>query len=179
MKQLEQQLGGGGGVRLEAFVGPDPQAAVKLLQTLPGVTSVELGERLGIHHHFVIEGEGDLREDVGALASQEGWALRELSSQQHSLEDVFAQLVAGNSVASDNSIPSVPNQDEPPPAESGLLQLDQVSRPEAGSSEVSGAPPSAKKMIYSLNPFDQGTQRELGKPMEIEDPSQEGPGGSA
>ena len=48
----------------------------------------------------------------------------------------------------------------------GLMQL----MPDSGFNASAKAPP-AKKMIYSLNPFDQGTSRELGAPMEIEDPT--------
>lgn len=188
-EELEQRLGGAGGVRLEAFVGPDPEGAVELLKTLPGVTGVELGERLGIHHQFAIQGEGDLREDVGALASQEGWALRELSSHQNSLEDVFAQLVMGNHAALQQTAPDSPGDtaqaavsgaDGGLAADGGLLQLGQSSSkgPTAKKPSVGSSQPG-KKMIYSLNPFDQGTQRELGKPMEIDDPSSDGPAGPA
>ena len=165
-EQLEQQLGGSAGVRLEAYVGLDPEAAVELLKSLPGVTAVALGERLGIHHGFVIEGEGDLREDVGALAAQEGWALRELSSQKRSLEDVFAQLVSGNVADISAAKADAPATPVEPIDNGGLMQL----MPDSGFNASAKAPP-AKKMIYSLNPFDQGTSRELGAPMEIEDPT--------
>jgi len=166
-QELEQRLGGSEGVRLEAFVGADPAGAVELLKTLPGVMRVEIGERLGIHQGFVIHGEGDLREDVGALAAQEGWAIRELSSHKRSLEDVFAQLVAGNAVALVG--PKDPDASSEPVLDDGggLLQLQSSSAP---SAEPSGEEKPAKKMIYSLNPFDQGTNRDLGAPMEIDDP---------
>ena len=44
----------------------------ELLGSLPGVERVEVGERVGIHHSFRVFGEGDLREDVGALAMTQG-----------------------------------------------------------------------------------------------------------
>jgi hypothetical protein len=128
---------------------------------------VELGERLGIHQGFVIHGEGDLREDVGALAAQEGWAIRELSSHKRSLEDVFAQLVAGNAVALADPKDLDESSDPVLDDGGGLLQLHSSSAPSANP--ASEAPP-AKKTIYSLNPFDQGTTRDLGAPMEIDDP---------
>ena len=91
----------------------------------------------------------------------------ELSSQMRSLEDVFAQLVAGNTVAigapkglSESNYPVLDDG-------GGLLQLQSSSAPPA---EPSSEGQPAKKMIYSLNPFDQGTSRDLGAPMEIDDP---------
>ena len=46
------------------------------------------------------------------------------------------------------------------PADSGLLSL--------GAEAPS--PQGEKKIIYSLNPFDQGASRNLGAPMEVEPP---------
>jgi hypothetical protein len=34
----------------------------------------------------------DLRAQIAALASQQGWALRELSRSRHSLEDIYVQV---------------------------------------------------------------------------------------
>ncbi|QDU84771.1 putative ABC transporter ATP-binding protein YxlF [Planctomycetes bacterium Pla163] len=99
-EDLVRELGGGAAfVRVEAAV-PDASDAARLLGSLPGVESVEVGERLGIHTEFVVRGDGDLREDVGALAMAKSWALRELSWEKPSLERLFAALVLGEEPAS-------------------------------------------------------------------------------
>jgi ABC-2 type transport system ATP-binding protein len=91
---LVDELGGAGRVVLEAAV-PDAAEAARLLATLPGVRDVHSVEAPGIHRRFELEGEGDLREDVGALAAQRGWALRELSWTRPTLEQLFARLALG------------------------------------------------------------------------------------
>ena len=80
------------GPRKGAVVGDGP-AARELLASLPGVDSVDDLGRTGIHHGFSLRGQGDLREDVGALASVKGWAVRELSWSQPTLEELFARVV--------------------------------------------------------------------------------------
>lgn len=93
-EELESSMAGESHVSLEAVV-PDAEEAQRLLATLPGVDSVEFVERVGIHSCFRILGEGDLREDVGALAAARGWALRELSWHRPTLENLFTRLSMG------------------------------------------------------------------------------------
>tara|TARA_R110002126_G_scaffold86474_4_gene208709 strand:- start:24545 stop:25783 length:1239 start_codon:yes stop_codon:yes gene_type:complete len=173
--ELVQQYAGNGHILLEAFVGPNPDDAARLLKALPGVTEVVVGEKLGIHQGFAIRGEGDLREDVGALAQIQGWALRELTWQRPSLEDLFAKLVVGASLepsarasADAQRAPQASVVDATPTVEGTLatgLQLGMA--PVASSSETApaAAKPDAPKMIYSLNPFDRGASRDLGAPV--------------
>jgi ABC-2 type transport system ATP-binding protein len=184
-EELESRLGGRGAVRVEAVVGPDPEAARALMESLPGVARVELGERLGIHYTFHVHGEGDLREDVGALAATQGWALRELSFQSRSLEELFAHLVAGGDAqeleAEETASPSgaaPATAVQPDPAGASLtLELPQApaASAEAPSQRAGDAPSPApqpatgKRVIYSLNPFDRGAQRDLGAPVEVDD----------
>ena len=170
--ELEARLGGQGAVQVEAVVGPDAEAARALMETLPGVEKVELGPRVGIHQSFQVHGEGDLREDVGALAASQGWALRELSFASRSLEELFAHLVAGGEAgAAFEAAPApTPAATVPAPEGAGLM----LELPQAG--EAPAPPESApsgggKKIIYSLNPFDRGAQRDLGAPVEVDDPT--------
>ena len=168
-EELVRQLGGEGHVRFEAAVGndgPDAAAARELLASLPGVGAVEVGERLGIHQAFDIRGSGDLREDVGALAVQRGWAVRELSWRRPTLEELFARLVlGGEQLPTGAGAPAAaPNTRH---RSVGELEL----APDAPREER-----PAGRAIYSLNPFDQGASRDLGKPM----PGGQGdPGGPA
>jgi len=159
-EELVRDLHGAGSVRLEAFVGGDVGEALSLLASLPGVERAHDRGRQGIHHAFDIEGGGDLREDVGALAAQKGWALRELSWRQPTLEELFAQLVLGEgSDAAATPGASVPDQ-------GGLAPVAGSGAPAEPQGEV---PPA--KIIYSLNPFDQGASRDLGRPMEVTPPA--------
>lgn len=148
-------------VHLEAVCG-DAQEAARMLQSLPGVQGVEVGERTGIHQAFEICGEGDLREDVGALAAVKGWALRELSMKRQSLEEVFANLILGEEPARER-VPAV----EQPVAPSGPVGISlpvsvEATMPTPTTGESSAAGP---KRIYSLNPFDRGDVRDLSKPV--------------
>ncbi|HUR29330.1 MAG TPA: ATP-binding cassette domain-containing protein, partial [Planctomycetota bacterium] len=79
-------------VRLEAVVGNDVETALRLLRAIRGVHAVEDRGRLGIHQRFELRCDEDLREDVGALAAQRGWALRELSWSRPTLETLFARI---------------------------------------------------------------------------------------
>ncbi|MCA9002414.1 MAG: ABC transporter ATP-binding protein, partial [Planctomycetes bacterium] len=162
-RQLLHQLAGDQRIRLEAMCGSDVEAARRSLAALPGVASVVVGERVGIHQAFELRGEGDLREDVGALAMQKGWALRELSLTRATLEEVFSKLVLGElgTAASPALAPA------PPAAQSGTqsapTNLLQLALPDAKvPSEPASKPGGA---IYSLNPFDRGASRDLSKPV--------------
>ncbi|HPF14212.1 MAG TPA: ABC transporter ATP-binding protein [Planctomycetota bacterium] len=162
-RQLLHQLAGDQRIRLEAMCGSDVEAARRSLAALPGVASVVVGERVGIHQAFELRGEGDLREDVGALAMQKGWALRELSLTRATLEEVFSKLVLGElgTAASPALAPA------PPAAQSGTqsapTNLLQLALPDAKVPSDPGSKPGGA--IYSLNPFDRGASRDLSKPV--------------
>ncbi|MFT5198678.1 MAG: ABC-2 type transport system ATP-binding protein [Planctomycetota bacterium] len=167
--ELLSQLANPLAVHLEAMCG-DAEEAQRLLKSLPDVTDVLIGERTGIHQAFEIRGGGDLREDVGALASMRGWALRELSMKQQTLEEVFASLILGGEpleapvktapaggVAESTAAPLVSL------AVSDGLQIAMTAPtlPMAAAAPDSGT----AKRIYSLNPFDRGDVRDLSKPV--------------
>ncbi|MCH2107488.1 MAG: hypothetical protein MK291_12700, partial [Planctomycetes bacterium] len=148
-------------VRLEAFLGADVEAAKSALSAIGGVGEVRDLGQLGIHHVLEIDAVEDLREDVGALAHVKGWAIRELSYQQPTLEQVFARIAVGS--AAEASEVDVDRPQEAP-AQDAPVEV---------SSELGGALPMASpgepgpaeaKQIYSLNPFDGGATRDLNKP---------------
>ena len=155
----------------------------KLIQSLEGVDSVSVGDRLGIHHTFRVEGEGDLREDIGALAMTQGWALRELTWKRPTLEQIFTRLVIGD-VAGEpvdaGSAAKTAAPAAPAPVSSGLQLSGTDSAPAAAPAASVplplGTPGTAQsKTIYSLNPFDRGASRDLSKPVTV-DPEPSGPG---
>jgi ABC-2 type transport system ATP-binding protein len=160
-EQLVRELGGGSAIRLEAVVG-DVSEALRLLASIPGVKGVDDDGRVGIHHGFRIRGEGDLREDVGALAAAKGWALRELSWQQPSLEQIFARIA----LELEGSEPPPPAA-APEPAALGRAPL-RAELPLAPASGPDAATPGAKKVVFNLNPFDAGRDRDLGRPKAVE-----------
>jgi ABC-2 type transport system ATP-binding protein len=169
-EDLVRELGGGAAfVRVEAAV-PDATDAARLLGSLPGVESVEVGERLGIHTEFVVRGDGDLREDVGALAMAKSWALRELSWERPSLERLFASLVLGEEPAAGTLGGAAERAGAAPPtrpatsvAESattagaqGLLALATISKvtgPASGSAPLAPTLPQPKAAATVLDPF--------------------------
>ena len=161
--QLVETLGGQGFVNCEAVV-PDAAAAQELLGSLPGVTRVDVGERVGIHQAFEVHGSGDLREDVGALAMTQSWALRELSSRRPTLEELFARLVLGadpNDAPVKAAVATVSATPDPEPGAvdaSGLNLMPATTEPKLG--EIGN-----KANFYSLNPFDGGGARDFTKPM--------------
>jgi ABC-2 type transport system ATP-binding protein len=157
-EELVERFAGSGHVRLEAVVGQDPAAAARLLASLPGVTEVKTGERVGIHHTYEVYGAGDLREDVGALAMTKGWALRELSWDQPSLEQLFARLVLGGDARVEDEPPARRSEPAAAPALESALPL------------ADPGPAPDRKVIYSLNPFDRGASRDLSKPVDVTRP---------
>ena len=165
-EQLLESLAKHRSVSMEAVCG-DVEAAKKSLLSLPGVQAVDVGERTGIHQFFSVRGDGDLREDVGALAMQKGWALRELSITQMTLEDVFTKLVLGEAkdLLDDLALaPGTGGADRPvekAPA-SGMPVLQMATDPLPEPEEKPG---KNTKQIYSLNPFDRGASRDLSKPV--------------
>lgn len=165
--QIMAALGGGGGhVAVEVASPVEPAEMTKLMESLPGVEAVTAGERLGIHQAFRVEGEGDLREDIGALAMTQGWALRELTWRRPTLEELFTRLVMGETVAETEPIapaaaaPAKAAPEPTPPA-----------APEPSKPLPLGTPGTARpKTIYSLNPFDRGASRDLSKPVSVDTP---------
>lgn len=172
-EDLIATLGGQGHVRMEAVVG-DAEAARDLLASLPGVEEVQITERVGIHDGFTLRGGGDLREDVGALAAQKGWALRELSEQRPSLESLFAALVLGEGPLEEARAAPTAAVVEPvaPQATSGK-GLDLLPETPADDAPALGTV-GQKDNFYSLNPFDGGGGRDLSKPVSSSDASDEG-----
>lgn len=87
-----------GVVRLEIRV-PDPAEALKILRALPGIGSVTLDETTGEGWSgFEIRAaEGDPRECLHEESVRREWRVRELSSREPSLEEVFASLVKSSS----------------------------------------------------------------------------------
>jgi len=127
-------------VRFEAVVG-DADAARALLLQLPGVVEVEDQGRLGIHQRFHVRGDGDLREDVGALALQRSWAVRELSWEKPTLERIFARI----------AFEIEPVDQARAPAETAAPRT-----PEVVPAGLPLAPdPSPARQVYNLNPFAQ------------------------
>ncbi|MBM3989958.1 MAG: ABC transporter ATP-binding protein [Planctomycetes bacterium] len=172
--ELVRKLGGGARLRLEALVGPDVATAVRLLKALPGVVEVRDGGRLGIHHVFELPCAQDLREDVGALAHAKRWAIRELSWQRPSLEQLFARIALDLPDDPPSTVsPSTASRAEESPASASrttLVQLD-VSAPLSTSQPAPAAAAAQGKIVYNLNPFDMGASRDLSKPKPIDGPA--------
>ncbi|MFT7677286.1 MAG: ABC-2 type transport system ATP-binding protein [Planctomycetota bacterium] len=165
-EELVQKYAGSGTFHLEAAVG-DAADAQRLLGQLPGVSQVDVGEKVGVHQAFRVLGEGDLREDIGALASIKGWALRELSWDRPDLESLFARLVQGDDWQAATSKPAAAAAAAPAAASTTPLltpELTAIGLDLAPQKPSSAAP----KTIYSLNPFDQGASRDLGAPMQVQ-----------
>jgi ABC-2 type transport system ATP-binding protein len=164
-EEMVRDLGRGSRVRLEAFFGADLEGALKSLSAIAGAGKIHDLGRLGIHHVLEIEVTEDLREDFGALAHMKGWALRELSYQEPSLEQVFARIAIGaegEAVAS----PSAPVE-EAPKVESltvESLTVESTGLVDLQMSSTSAQPEAPQKEIYSLNPFDGGATRDLSRP---------------
>jgi ABC-2 type transport system ATP-binding protein len=163
-------------VRLEAVVGADVEKALRLLGSIPGVRDVVDRGRRGIHHEIDIHCDSDLREEVGAVAAQRGWALRELSWRRPTLEEIFARIAL-----------SLDGEDRAPVASERAPRAEPSTTIAAVASapiEISGASTAArahaaaepavaaqKRVVYNLNPFDMGASRDLGKPKVVEAPS--------
>ena len=171
--ELVRDHSGGAHVRFEAMVG-DAAEAARLLGSLPGVDEVRDEGRLGIHNQFVILAREDVREDVGALAMTKSWAVRELSWQQPTLEQLFARVAleledgaplpgAGAGAAAAAPVNEAPS--------AGLLELS-ASGPGSSSpaAPAAEAKPAKQKIVYNLNPFDMGAKRDLGKPKAVDAP---------
>ncbi len=174
-------LGGGQGGHVAVEIASPLEASKisELMASLPGVSGVETGERLGIHQSFRVMGEGDLREDIGALAMTQSWALRELSWNRPTLEELFTRLVSGTlgteHVAAAREAGAAPTAPAaaPAPAQSSGLSIEPVGQGGGSAKPLPlGTPGTAQpKTIYSLNPFDRGASRDLSKPVSVDAPA--------
>ena len=92
----------------------------------------------------------------------EFWALRELSWQKPTLEQLFARIALG-----------MADEEEPAPEAAQEAVSPTLGEPKLESSLpiAAPAPPTqaSKKIVYNLNPFDQGASRDLGAPKAIEE----------
>lgn len=77
-----------------SVASPDPDAALRMLQDVPGVTSVvRSGVEDGFHtFRLKLDGDQPIGEAVSELVGRQGWALRELRRDDRSLEQVFREL---------------------------------------------------------------------------------------
>jgi len=181
--ELVTRLAGASHVRVEAMVGHDVEAALRILRSIRGVSAVNDRGRLGIHHQFELTCDEDLREDVGAIAAARGWALRELSWRRPTLEQIFARIASG---ASDEDVkPSAANPRSvgvtPMPSLDAPVQISiggtvPVGGPKSAPSTAVGAGPAPARVVYNLNPFDRGASRSLSTPKAVEDPDRDTPG---
>jgi len=158
-EELVRGLGRGSCVRLEAFLGADVEGAVRSLSAIGGAGEVRDLGQLGIHHVLEIDAVEDLREDVGALAHVKGWAIRELSYQQPTLEQVFARIAVGSEVEAAEERPA---EAGPAPAAPAVEASGALGALPMADAETASSP--ADRQIYSLNPFDGGATRDLNKP---------------
>jgi ABC-2 type transport system ATP-binding protein len=86
----------GGSVRLEARV-QDPDAALKAITSLDFVASATMTREGGEWTSFEIESsEGDPRPELFGEAVRQGWIVRELSSREATLEEIFTSFVTGD-----------------------------------------------------------------------------------
>ncbi len=145
-------VGRGAHVRMEA-VTPDVAEAQRLLAAIPGVARVDERGRLGIHHVYEVFASEDVREDVGALAAMKGWALRELSWSQPSLEELFAGIALGlggeHAGASSATPPVAPNT---PVAASGPVGLEMHPGGGDAGAASQATPPAQPARV--LSPFE-------------------------
>jgi ABC-2 type transport system ATP-binding protein len=91
-----------GAVQLEALV-PDKEAALRVIRSLPGISSASLLQENGEWTLFeVIPSEGDPRALLFEEAVKRGWKLRELSARKTSLEEIFTSFVNGGTPSGDS-----------------------------------------------------------------------------
>jgi ABC-2 type transport system ATP-binding protein len=90
-ENLVKQLRTTGGIRLEAKTGAD--SGVEQLQRIAAVRDIAQ-EANGEWTTFLlrIEAGSDAREEIYRLCVERNWAVRELSNQKATLEDVFVEL---------------------------------------------------------------------------------------
>ncbi len=168
-------------VKLEAVVGQDSAGALRLLRALKGVSDVRDRGRLGIHHVFDVYCSEDLREDVGALCSQRGWALRELSWSRPTLEDLFARIALDLDHDRPPTVVQAPELNAAPIDAGVLISIAGSARERAAPAPVEAkkalplGTPTPPRAAYNLNPFESGASRELNQPIVPKDDKHAGP----
>ena len=82
-----------GGKRLVVEIQAPREAALEKLKSLPDVTDIS-STPMGIWHRFslITRPGSDIRERIFNMAVANGWSLREMKSEHHSLEDVFVAV---------------------------------------------------------------------------------------
>ena len=86
-----------GSIRLEAML-PDAQAALTGIRRIAGVSSASaLGSADGWTTFEIVPSEKDPRSALFEEAVKQGWKLRELSSRESTLEEIFTSVVSGGS----------------------------------------------------------------------------------
>jgi ABC-2 type transport system ATP-binding protein len=89
---LVERLGGQSFVRLEVEAAGAPAAVAGELAGLAGVSAALARGSEGGFARFEVRGAGDLREVLGRHCAARGWAVRELSWQRPTLEQIFAGI---------------------------------------------------------------------------------------
>jgi ABC-2 type transport system ATP-binding protein len=96
-EELERRFGtDASSVRVELRVGGEGEVSAEgvraALAELPGAGAVAMRESADRWCVFEISCGGDLRDEVGGLARERGWHLRELSREGATLERLFARI---------------------------------------------------------------------------------------
>ena len=98
LANIARQSAAGAKVVVEARVGAaETSKASALLGDVPGVVKVSSRADTGspwIVFELGVHTGADVREEVGRRMVRNGWALRELRTEQPSLEDIFVRLTA-------------------------------------------------------------------------------------
>lgn len=170
--ELVAKLAGASHVRLEAVVGADVAAALRMLRSIAGVRGIVDQGRVGIHHQFDLACDEDLREDVGAIAASRGWALRELSWRRPTLEQIFARIATGVSdEVLETRAPVAVTASKPNVEATNLAAPIALSVPSRSISSSVPAQAAPERVVYNLNPFDRGASRSLSVPKAVVDPT--------
>jgi hypothetical protein len=74
---------------------PGADAPRPYVAALPGVQAAEERASEDGAACLDVRGAGDLREDLGRLARERGWVVRELSWRRPTLETLFARIAFG------------------------------------------------------------------------------------
>ena len=87
--------GGAGGTRVIVEVRAPADAVASALREVPGVLEIGLdGAGAFTRLELKVDPETDVREEVFARITRNGWTLRELRMEQPSIEEIFVRLTA-------------------------------------------------------------------------------------
>jgi len=95
-ENLQRRMAGGGQVITEIAA---PVAALReFCEQHPGVEHFEISAGDDTFHRCVLTARDglDLRPEIFAQATAHGWALRELTRNRHTLEDIYLQVTRPN-----------------------------------------------------------------------------------